>query len=361
MKQIAALREGHFNDELQGDTVTFHEPMAYMDEEQQRLVLAVVCDKLRQLQHGKAPASLVEALERYAEALRRAEEAVNVEEMVEAQSSLRKAGVEKKVMETQLEYAESETTNLRKELEDWLSMLSVINKLYRNRERQKAWGHISSSSQEVKSTLADTTRAFEELKEQEPSWQESLEELRDLSEHQKAELEQHRQHIEHLLSALERREKAMEEVAEEKDRVVLELTALKEMQNSRDEELTDLKELQASLRSELQDAQSELRHVQWELTSMSSECEQVALDRAQLSEELLRMEEERLWERGQLSSELERLQAQLESLQEEADGMRLELTKAKATREVQTQIVGPDVEEQLRKVLRLQEEAWGPR
>ena len=53
-------------------------------------MLFVVCDKLRQLQQGKAPASLVEALERYAEALRRSEEAANVEEMVEVQSSLRK-------------------------------------------------------------------------------------------------------------------------------------------------------------------------------------------------------------------------------------------------------------------------------
>ena len=61
--------------------------------------------------------------------------------------------------------------------------------------------------QEVKSNLADTSKAYEVLKEQEPTWQESLEELRDLSEHQKAELEQDRLHIEHLMAALETRDK----------------------------------------------------------------------------------------------------------------------------------------------------------
>lgn len=63
--------------------------------------------------------------------------------------------------------------------------------------------------------MADTTKAFEELKEQEPTWQESLEELRDLTEHQKAELDQHREHIENLMSAVERREKIIQEHAEE--------------------------------------------------------------------------------------------------------------------------------------------------
>ena len=47
--------------------------------------------------------------------------------MVSPSSKGGEAGIQKKVIETQLEYAESETTNLRKELEDWLSVVNSRN------------------------------------------------------------------------------------------------------------------------------------------------------------------------------------------------------------------------------------------
>lgn len=85
MKQIAAMRDGcHLSDFLQEDAVTFHEPLTYMDEEQQKLVIAVVCDKVRQLQSGTAPPSLIEALTRYAEELLKQEEGAGMDELLQA-------------------------------------------------------------------------------------------------------------------------------------------------------------------------------------------------------------------------------------------------------------------------------------
>lgn len=121
MKQIAAMRDGcHLSEFLQEDAVTFHEPLTYMDEHQQRLVIAVVCDKVRQLQSGTAPPSLVEALTRYAEELLRQEEGATapMDDLLEVQSGLQKVRVQKKAVQARLEHAESESTNLRKELED---------------------------------------------------------------------------------------------------------------------------------------------------------------------------------------------------------------------------------------------------
>eukprot|EP00913_Durusdinium_trenchii_P003823 g3540.t1 len=91
VKQIAAMRDGcHLSESLKEDTVNFHEPLTFMDEEQQRLVIAVVCDKIRQLQNGTAPPSLVEALTRYAETIVKQEEAAGLDEILEIQSGLQK-------------------------------------------------------------------------------------------------------------------------------------------------------------------------------------------------------------------------------------------------------------------------------
>mmetsp|Transcript_163177 Transcript_163177/g.523337 ORF Transcript_163177/g.523337 Transcript_163177/m.523337 type:complete len:808 (-) Transcript_163177:43-2466(-) len=44
------------------DAVTFHEPLQFLDEVTRNLVLAIVCQKMRLLQIGKCPPSLLEAL-----------------------------------------------------------------------------------------------------------------------------------------------------------------------------------------------------------------------------------------------------------------------------------------------------------
>ena len=119
VKQISAMRDGcHLSESLKEDTVNFHEPLTFMDEGQQSLVIAVVCDKLRQLRNGTAPPTLVEALARYAEAFVKQEEGAALDELLEIQSGLQKVRVQKKAVQVRLEYAESESSKLRKELED---------------------------------------------------------------------------------------------------------------------------------------------------------------------------------------------------------------------------------------------------
>lgn len=67
MKQIAAAKGGSHTEGLLGDdTITFHEPLQYIDEETKELVMSVVCEKVRLLEDGHAPPSLVEALIQHA-------------------------------------------------------------------------------------------------------------------------------------------------------------------------------------------------------------------------------------------------------------------------------------------------------
>jgi len=322
MKQIAAMRDGcHLSEFLQEDAVTFHEPLTYMDEHQQRLVIAVVCDKVRQLQSGTAPPSLVEALTRYAEELLRQEEGATapMDDLLEVQSGLQKVRVQKKAVQARLEHAESESTNLRKELE------------------------------EVKSNLADTSKAYEVLKEQEPTWQESLEELRDLSEHQKAELEQDRLHIEHLMAALETRDKMIQDHTEEKQQLEEDLKSERETTASLQEQLTDAQTAAAQQQGQIEDMRCTIRGVQIELSCFEQKCSQQQLDNEQLQEELKQMEEVRICERQRLEEELEVIYQHHAMVVEESNAMRAELDRRNntETQETQTETTASVLEEQL--------------
>lgn len=68
MKEINALKGDRADaDAMIADgLVTFHEPLQYLDTDTRQLVLEIVCDKLRQLEWGNAPPSLIEALIRTA-------------------------------------------------------------------------------------------------------------------------------------------------------------------------------------------------------------------------------------------------------------------------------------------------------
>jgi len=320
MKQIAAMRDGcHLSEFLQEDAVTFHEPLTYMDEEQQRLVIAVVCDKVRQLQSGTAPPSLVEALTRYAEALLKQEEGAGMDELLQVQSGLQKVRVQKKAVQARLEHAESESTNLRKELE------------------------------EVKSNLADTSKAYEVLKEQEPTWQESLEELRDLSEHQKAELEQNRLHIDYLTVAVESRDKMIQDQVEEKQRLDEELNEERASREVLQERLSEAETAATQQQGQIEDMRCTIRGMQIELSCFEQKCNQQHLDMEQLQEELKKLDDVRICERQRLEEELEVIYQNHAQIVEEANDMRAELDRRNntCTQETQSEITSPIIEEHL--------------
>lgn len=201
----------------------------------------------------------------------------------------------------------------------------------------------------MKSNLADTSKAYEVLKEQEPTWQESLEELRDLSEHQKAELEQDRLHIEHLMAALERRDKTIEESEEEKKRIDEELKSEQEAKAVLQEELMEAQTATAEQNSQIEDMRCTIRSMQIELSSFEQKCSQQQLDHEQLQEELKQNEELRICERQRLHEELEVIYQNHAMVVEEANALRAELDRRNntETRETQTETTASILQEQL--------------
>ena len=203
--------------------------------------------------------------------------------------------------------------------------------------------------QEVKSNLADTSKAYEVLKEQEPTWQESLEELRDLSEHQKAELEQDRLHIEHLMAALETRDKMIQDHTEEKQQLEEDLKSERETTASLQEQLTDAQTAAAQQQGQIEDMRCTIRGVQIELSCFEQKCSQQQLDNEQLQEELKQMEEVRICERQRLEEELEVIYQHHAMVVEESNAMRAELDRRNntETQETQTETTASVLEEQL--------------
>ncbi|CAJ1462337.1 unnamed protein product [Effrenium voratum] len=319
MKQITAMRDGcHLSEELKEDTVMFHEPLNYMDEAQQRLVIAVVCDKLRQLERGTAPQSLVDALTRYAEALLKQEEGAGMDELLEVQSGLQKMRVQKKAVQARLEHAETESSLLKKELE------------------------------EVRSALSETAKAYEELREQEPVWHESIDELRDLSEHQKAEIAQQRVHVEHLVAAVERREAEIEELSAAKDRLEERGAQLEAQLGASDAELSEAR--QEAQRGQAEAAQlrrslaEQQRQAQAVAEALRVECVEQQVAKEELRDALQRQTEQQTL----LQQSLDVLQARHEALALEAAELQEELRRRNATQtqESQTEICGPDLQQE---------------
>ena len=356
MKQITAMRDGcHLSEELKEDTVMFHEPLNYMDEAQQRLVIAVVCDKLRQLERGTAPQSLVDALTRYAEALLKQEEGAGMDELLEVQSGLQKMRVQKKAVQARLEHAETESSLLKKELEDgvpfvtwttaWpclkcealLSMLSWLPRF-----------SCFLTHQEVRSALSETAKAYEELREQEPVWHESIDELRDLSEHQKAEIAQQRVHVEHLVAAVERREAEIEELSAAKDRLEERGAQLEAQLGASDAELSEAR--QEAQRGQAEAAQlrrslaEQQRHAEAVAEALRVECVEQQVAKEELRDALQRQTEQQTL----LQQSLDVLQARHEALALEAAELQEELRRRNATQtqESQTEICGPDLQQE---------------
>ena len=203
--------------------------------------------------------------------------------------------------------------------------------------------------QEVKSNLADTSKAYEVLKEQEPTWQESLEELRDLSEHQKAELEQDRLHIEHLMAALERRDKIIQDNAEEKQHFEEDLSSERSAKALLQEQLEESQQATSQQQGQIEDMRCTIRGLQIELSSFEQKCSQQQLDHEQLQEELKQMEELGICERQRLEEELEVIYQHHAIVVEESNAMRAELDRRNdtQTQETQTQISNADLDEQM--------------
>lgn len=204
-------------------------------------------------------------------------------------------------------------------------------------------------AQEVKSNLADTSKAYEVLKEQEPTWQESLEELRDLSEHQKAELEQNRLHIDYLTVAVESRDKMIQDQVEEKQRLDEELNEERASREVLQERLSEAETAATQQQGQIEDMRCTIRGMQIELSCFEQKCNQQHLDMEQLQEELKKLDDVRICERQRLEEELEVIYQNHAQIVEEANDMRAELDRRNntCTQETQSEITSPIIEEHL--------------
>ena len=102
---LASKTGSHFDANPGDDTITFHEPMQYLDTETKDLVMNIVCDKMRQLEHSTAPPSLVQALVNHAQAQSNSESA-SMEDLKEARAQLADAQNELRKARIRMEEAE---------------------------------------------------------------------------------------------------------------------------------------------------------------------------------------------------------------------------------------------------------------
>jgi DNA repair exonuclease SbcCD ATPase subunit len=107
MKEMNAAKAGAHNwTDLGSDTITFHEPLQYLDSDTKSLVLNIVCDKVRQLENSTAPPSLVQALEQHAHAQANPADTASMEELRETRAELEDARIELRKARLRMEEAE---------------------------------------------------------------------------------------------------------------------------------------------------------------------------------------------------------------------------------------------------------------
>jgi len=241
IKQISASKAGaHAHGAYGDDTIMFHEPLQYLDEDTKELVLSVICEKIRLLEVCNAPPSLVEALEQHAAGEGKgqgpadeelAEELetsrlevkrlqgelssarVCAEDAVAESSKLRveKDGLEKEAeaLKDSLLEAQRLANGLRDELA--ASREALVQAEQRRKEAE-------AKTAEAEAAAARAREALEELREEFEGLQREHEELQQLSAEQQAELERKQAELDELGEELARERAANEELRAEVER-----------------------------------------------------------------------------------------------------------------------------------------------
>lgn len=190
MKQMGALGAcRHTDGQLKEDTIIFHEPLQYLDEDSKDLVLTIVCDKLRQLEIGHAPPSLVAALTRHANILASQDDGASMQELLETRA--------------ELEASQCEARTLRLKLEDAETLIVMRTQELAN----------------VKAKLAETQEALAELQEQERVLRVAYAELQEVSVRQQVEIARQQREIERINAELENERQANSKLREEVERL----------------------------------------------------------------------------------------------------------------------------------------------
>jgi len=214
MKDIAAAKAGaHIQWDLGVDTVTFHEPLQYLDNETKEMVLTLVNEKVRLLEDGRAPPSLVDALIKQATALQGggaggpadAELAEELErtmlDLKQAKTDLSSARLRADDAEVKAEKAddlrikaEKQQEALRLEAENLKYSLAQAEALANGLKKEladakEALEQAEAKRKEAEAAAAQARRELEELQQLHSALQEEHKALQEVSEQQKQQLE----------------------------------------------------------------------------------------------------------------------------------------------------------------------------
>lgn len=286
IKQMAADKHGnHSAGELGGDTITFHEPMHYVDQSTKALVMSIVCDKMRQLENNTAPPSLVQALVQHAKAQAEPGESASMEELRETRAQLEDTRVELRKARLRMEEAEelSRQFEMRlREAED------------RARKFEQELEETRTILVATQAKLAEAERALVELRAEHEALQAEHAKLQELSARQQAEIEKLGRELE-----VERRETK---------RLRAEVERLQEYVRRAEQLERELKALQARF-NELEKEANEMREELARRNNTRTKGTQTSLTGSKLDEQAA--------ERRKLKLMLEELQTKMKELMTE--------------------------------------------
>jgi len=188
MKQmLAAKANSHCEGALGNDTITFHEPMQYLDGNAKDLVMDIVVDKMRQLDSGTAPPSLVQALVQHVQAQSSPVETASMEELKETKAQLEDARVELRKARVRMEEAEELARKFEVRLQ-----AAEDRALKFEQELTKTKTLLATSE----AKLAEAEQALVQLRAEHAVLQDAHAKLQELSAEQQAKIERQAREIE---------------------------------------------------------------------------------------------------------------------------------------------------------------------
>lgn len=207
MKQMLVSKAGnHFDGDLGDDTITFHEPLHYLDQQTKNLVMSIVCDKMRQLEQNTAPPSLVQALVAHAQAQAGpAVDTASAEELKELKAQLEDVRGDLRKARMRAEDAEDKNTKFE-------ALLMAAETRARMFEEELAKTKTLLATCEVK--LASAEEALAKLRAEHAALLEAHAKLKEVSAKQKLEIERQSKEIERERKANEKLRAEVERLQE---------------------------------------------------------------------------------------------------------------------------------------------------
>lgn len=237
MKQMLAAKSGAvYEGDLGDDTICFHEPMQYLDEDTKELVMSIVCDKMRQLENNTAPPSLVQALVQHAQAQADPKESASMAELLETKAQLEDARADLRKARARAEEAEEISRKFE------VNLRAAEDRAKKFEEELVQTKTLLAATQEK---LAASEKALAELRAEHAALQASHAKLQELSVQQQATIERQVRELDYERRANERLKAEVERLQEfvkKAERLEKELKALQVRFNELEAEANSMRE-----------------------------------------------------------------------------------------------------------------------